>query len=102
MWIRFGSFTVIVGRFDELRAAYIRTCAPRVREVPGNLDCYLMVNADDPGRCMVCTIWETEQAAKDYEASGTAMRIVETLRPYFAGPPVLTSYRVERTAPALA
>jgi len=96
MWIRFGSFVVAAGKVAELRATYTGDCAPIVRAAPGNLDCYLMESADDPDRCVVCTIWESEAAAAAYEASGTAQAIVAKVRPFFAGPPTLASYRVQR------
>jgi quinol monooxygenase YgiN len=96
MWIRLGSFAVAPGKLAELRATYNRDCAPVVRAATGNLDCYLMQSADHPERCVVCTIWESEGDATAYEASGTAQAIVAKVRAFFAGPPTLASYRVER------
>jgi quinol monooxygenase YgiN len=96
MWIRLGSFSVAAGKVAELRAAYNRDCVPVVRAAAGNLDCYLMESAEDPERCVVCTVWQSEDAAKAYEASGTAAAVVGKVRGFFAGPPTLASYRVER------
>jgi quinol monooxygenase YgiN len=96
MWVRLGSFAVVPGKLEELRATYHRDCAPIVRAQAGNVDCYLMENADDSERCIVCTIWESEAAAVAYDASGTAQAIVAKVRAFFAGPPTLASYRVER------
>jgi quinol monooxygenase YgiN len=96
MWIRLGSFAVVAGKLEELRNTYNRDCAPIVRAAAGNLDCYLMESADDPERCVVCTIWQSEAAAIAYDASGTAQAIVGRVRAFFAGPPTLASYRVER------
>jgi heme-degrading monooxygenase HmoA len=96
MWIRLGSFAVVPGRAEELRATYNLDCAPIVRAVAGNLDCYLMENAEERDRCIVCTVWESEADAVAYEASGTAQAIVARVRGFFAGPPTLASYRVER------
>jgi len=96
MWIRLGAFATLPGKVADLRATYNRDCAPIVRAAAGNLDCYLMESADDPERCVVCTVWESEAAAAAYEASGTAQAIVGKVRAFFAGPPTLTSYRVER------
>jgi len=96
MWIRLGSFAVVTGKVAELRAAYNRECVPIVRAAAGNLDCYLMEDAADSERCIVCTVWESEAAAVAYDEGGTARAIVEKVRPFFAGPPTLASYRVER------
>lgn len=99
MWIRLGSFQVVAGRLAELRAVYERDCAPIVKAASGNLDCYLMESADDPERCVVCTIWRTEADARAYDESGTAQAMVAKVRPFFAGPPSLASYRVQRSTP---
>jgi heme-degrading monooxygenase HmoA len=94
MWIRLGSFSVIDGKVDDLRSVYNRECVAMVKAATGNVDCYLMESAADPRRCIVCTIWRTEQDAKAYEASGTAMEVVGKLRSFFAGPPTLESFFV--------
>jgi len=98
MWIRLGSFSVAAGKLADLRTVYYRDCAPIVRSAPGSVDCYLMESADDPQRCVVCTIWQTEQDAKAYESSGAAMEVVGKVRAFFAGPPTLESFRVQKPA----
>ena len=80
MWIRLGSFAVVPGKVEELRATYNRECAPVVRAAAGNLDCYLMENVDDSERCIVCTVWESEAAAVAYDASGTAQAMTRVGR----------------------
>ncbi|HEY2899371.1 MAG TPA: antibiotic biosynthesis monooxygenase [Polyangia bacterium] len=95
MWIRLGSFAVAPGQLDDLRTVYNRDCVPIVKATAGNVDCYLMENVDEPTRCIVCTVWRTEQDAKAYEASGAAMNVVGKVRGFFAGPPTLASYRVD-------
>jgi quinol monooxygenase YgiN len=97
MWIRLGSFPIVPGKLAELRTLYAEQCAPVVRAAAGNVDCYLMESVEDPERCVVCTIWQTEDDARAYEVTGTAAAIVAKVRPFFAGPPLLTSYRVQRT-----
>jgi quinol monooxygenase YgiN len=77
---------------------YNAECVPVVRAAAGNIDCYLMESVDEPGRCVVCTVWRTEADARAYDASGTAAAIVAKVRAFFAGPPTLSSYRVEPSA----
>ena len=96
MWIRLGSFSVAAGKLADLRTVYYRDCAPIVRSAPGSVDCYLMESADDPQRCVVCTIWQTEEHARAYEASGTAQQVVAKVKGFFAGPPTLRSYHLVR------
>jgi heme-degrading monooxygenase HmoA len=94
MFIRLGSFEVSAGRLDELRETYYRDCVPIVKRAPGNVDVYLMEPADGSGPIIACTIWRTEEDAITYDASGTAKSVVEKVKPFFAGPPMLRSYRV--------
>jgi heme-degrading monooxygenase HmoA len=96
MFVRLGSFDVVAGKLDELRAIYNRDCVPVVKSAPGNVDAYLLEPADGAGQIVACTIWVTEQAAVAYEASGTAKEVVGKVRQFFAGPPTLRAYRVQR------
>lgn len=96
MFIRQGSFAVAPGKLAELRETYDRDCAPIVRAAPGNLDVYIMEPTDDASPIIACTIWNTEADAVAYDASGTAAQVVAKVKSYFAGPPVLKSYRVGR------
>ena len=96
MFVRQGSFEVIPEKLDELRQIYYRECAPIVRASPGNIDVYLLEPTEGDGPIVACTIWETEQEAVAYEASGTAKEVVAKVKGLFAGPPTLRSYRVRR------
>jgi len=96
MFVRLGSFDVVPGQLNALRATYNRDCVPIVRSAPGNADVYLLEPADGTGQVVACTIWQTEEAAVAYEASGTAKEVVAKVKPFFAGPPTLRSYRIQR------
>ena len=96
MFVRQGSFEVASGKLAELRDTYRRECVPIVRAAPGNLDVYIMEPADGQGPVVACTIWKDEADAVAYDASGTAKEVVAKVRAFFAGPPVLRSYRVRR------
>ena len=96
MFVRLGSFEVVPGKLDELRAVYNRDCVPVVKAAPGNVDVYLLEPAEGSGPIVACTIWGTEEAAVAYDASGTAKEVVGKVRHFFAGPPALRSYRIQR------
>jgi heme-degrading monooxygenase HmoA len=93
MFIRIGEFQVVPGGFAALAEVYARECVPTVRQAPGNLDAYLLSPVTEGDPVMACTVWQSEQAARDYEASGTAGQVVAKVRSFFAGPPRLRSYR---------
>lgn len=96
MFVRLGSFDVLPGKLDALRDIYNRDCVPIVKRAPGNADAYLLEPADGAGQVVACTVWTTEEAAIAYESSGTAKEIVAKVKQFFAGPPTLRSYRIQR------
>jgi heme-degrading monooxygenase HmoA len=100
MFVRQGSFQVVPGKLDALREIYNRDCVPIVRAAPGNVDVYLLEPADgqsdDP--IIAVTLWRSEEHARAYDASGTAQEVVAKVKSFFAGPPTLRSYRIQRGA----
>jgi heme-degrading monooxygenase HmoA len=96
MFVRLGSFEVVPGKLVELRDTYNRECVPIVRAAAGNIDAYLLEPAEGGGPIVACTVWKSEQDATVYEASGTAKQVVGKVKAFFAGPPTLRSYRVQR------
>ena len=98
MFVRQGSFEVVPGKLDALRETYNRDCVPIVRAAPGNVDVYLLEPADGQGNAPIiaCTIWQSEEQARAYDASGTAREVVAKVKSFFAGPPTLRSYRIQR------
>jgi heme-degrading monooxygenase HmoA len=97
MFMRVGTFRIRPGTLDALRQRYYRDCAPVVRAAAGSVDCYLMEPVDEEAPVVVCTVWQTEADAVAYEASGSAAAVVSRVREFFAGPPELRSYRIQRT-----
>jgi len=96
MFVRQGSFEVVPGKLDALRETYNRDCVPIVRAAPGNIDVYLLEPADGAGVIIACTVWQSEEHARAYDAGGTAQEVVAKVRSFFAGPPTLRSYRIQR------
>lgn len=95
MFVRMGTFPVNPGELETLRRTYNDVCAPLVRAAAGNVDCFLLEPVEG-GDIIACTIWQSEEDATRYEASGTAQEIVAKVRQHFAGPPRLAAYRVVR------
>lgn len=96
MFVRHGAFEVVSGKLDALREIYNRDCVPIVRAAPGNVDVYLLEPADGTGAIIAVTLWQSEEHARAYDASGTAQEVVAKVKAFFAGPPTLRSYRVQR------
>jgi heme-degrading monooxygenase HmoA len=97
MFVRVGTFRIKPGTLDALRHRYYRDCAPVVRAAQGSVDCYILEPVDADAPVVVCTVWQTEADAVAYEASGSAAEVVGRVQEFFAGPPELRSYRIQRT-----
>jgi heme-degrading monooxygenase HmoA len=97
MFVRVGTFRIKPGTTDALRQRYYGDCAPVVRAAEGSVDCYVLEPVDGEAPVVVCTVWRTEADALAYEASGSAAEVVGRVREFFAGPPELRSYRIQRT-----
>jgi quinol monooxygenase YgiN len=98
MFVRHGAFEVLPGKLDALRETYTRDCVPIVRAAPGNVDVYLLEPADGAGPIIAATVWQSEEHARAYDASGTAKQVVAKVKGFFAGAPTLRSYRLQRGA----
>jgi heme-degrading monooxygenase HmoA len=96
MFVRIGTFRIKSGTLDALRERYYTDCAPVVQAAEGNVDCYVLEPVDGDAPVVVSTVWQTEADALAYEASGSAAEVVGRVREFFAGPPELRSYRIQR------
>jgi heme-degrading monooxygenase HmoA len=96
VYVRVGTFRIKPGTLDEFRQRYYKECAPLVKSARGSVDCMVLEPVDHESPLAVCTVWETEDDATTYEASGAAAEVVDRVREFFAGPPELRSYRIRR------
>ena len=96
MFIRAGTFRLSPGALDEFRQRYYTECVPLVKSAKGSVDCMVLEPVDHETPLAVCTVWETEDDATAYEASGAAAEVVGRVREFFTGPPELCSYQIRR------
>ena len=96
MFVTVGTFQIKPGTLDALRHRYYAYCVPVVRAAAGSVDCYILEPVDEAAPVVVCTVWQTEADAVAYESSGSAAEVVGRVREFFAGPPELRSYRIQR------
>jgi quinol monooxygenase YgiN len=92
VFVRIGTFDVKPDQCDGLLRIYEAEAIPLVRAAPGNVGAFLLRQRDDPGRFMAITAWRSQADAEEYERSGLAGRVVDTIRHTFAGPPRLMTY----------
>ncbi len=87
------SFHFQPDKVEEAVSVYNATVAPAFRQQPGAVSVYLLVNPGT-GRGFSLGIWESEEAAKAFEASGTYAEVIAHLSPCYTTPPVRHLYPV--------
>jgi heme-degrading monooxygenase HmoA len=93
MIFRIASLTVSDADLPTLAGTYAQRCSPLIRAEPGNVDRYLLAPLEPGGQVLACTVWDTDQAARQYDVSGRGVAIAQVLRPLLGSPPTLLSYR---------
>jgi quinol monooxygenase YgiN len=91
-FVRAGEFRALPDTYETVRSRYQELAIPLIRSAPGNLSALMLQRRDAPDRFLAITVWETEEAAEEYEKSGKAGAAVDAIRFALAGPPTLTTY----------
>ena len=93
MFVRMATFRLLADKAEEAAQTYAQKGAPLVRQQPGNQGCFLLEPVEPGADHVACTLWATEANAQAYEQSGLAQQVANLLRPAFAGPPQLRTFR---------
>lgn len=84
LFVRTVNLRVADGKVKEFRRVWARDVLPMLREVPGCRDAFLVASVEGRDRVMSVTVWERDEDAVRYEASGTFRKISQGLQPYLA------------------
>jgi len=84
LFVRTVALRVAEGKVKEFRKVWTREVLPKLREVPGCHDAFLVASIEGRDRVMSVTVWERDEDAVRYEASGTFSTISQRLAPYLA------------------
>ena len=95
MVVRLTYFAASPEKVEAMRKVYADEAIPVVRSQKGNLDCKLLepVNKNDDFISM--TVWDNQEDADAYEATGVYKKLVDKVREFFSGAPQLKVYHAE-------
>jgi len=84
LFVRTVALRLADGKSAEFRRVFAREVLPRLREVPGCRDAFLVASVAGRDRVMSVTVWERDEDAVRYEASDTFRHIGQRMAPYLA------------------
>ncbi len=84
LFVRTVNLRVADGKVRDFRKVWTRDVLPMLREVPGCRDAFLVASVDGRDRVMSVTVWERDEDAVRYEASGTFQKISQRLEPFLS------------------
>src|SRR5215210_3985118 len=79
---------------NEAKRIYNEEVLPVVRSQKGNIGCWLLEPTQTGDDYISLTEWVSSADADAYESSGTYQMLVDKIRNYFTGKPVLKTYNI--------
>ncbi|MFC5411460.1 antibiotic biosynthesis monooxygenase family protein [Larkinella bovis] len=78
---------------DQATQYFRESVGPALKELNGFKNSRFLT---DPAtnKCLMVTLWESEQARKDAESNGFLQDVLSQMKGYFAGPPTIDYYEV--------
>lgn len=98
MVVRLTYFGCSPEKVEAMRKVYTDEAIPVVRSQKGNLDCRLLEPADPKDDFISMTVWDNQDDADAYQSTGTYKMLVDKVREFFNGDPVLKVYHAEGVA----
>jgi len=84
MHLRMVHMKVRNGQLSKAETTYRERVIPALESVGGCRYAGMLQSAHQPDACVSLTLWETEQHAKAYEASGLFAALLEEMKPLFS------------------
>ena len=96
MIVRITYLSFLPEKIDEAKKIYHNELAPVVKRQPGNFDCRLLEPVDISDDYISMTVWDNEEDADAYQASGIYKELVDKVRALYSENPVLKVYTTEK------
>ena len=95
MVVRLTYFSASPDKVEAMRKAYAEEAMPVVRSQKGNLDCRLLEPVNKSDDFISMTVWENQESADAYQSTGVYQSLVDKVKGFFSGTPVLKVYHAE-------
>jgi len=84
MFLRMVTHIIRAEESEKNAETYARSVLTALRSTRGCAFASLLQNTDNAQECISLTIWNSRKDSDEYEKSGLYMRLVDSLRPFFA------------------
>jgi heme-degrading monooxygenase HmoA len=84
MYLRILSVKIQPGKMSELENIYTEKILPALRSVPGCRFAYLTEGIEEQNEAICVSIWDSKEAADEYEASGELKRLLKKVEHTFS------------------
>ena len=95
MVVRLTYFSTSADKVEKMRKVYTEEAMPVVRSQKGNLDCKLLEPVNNTDQFISMTVWDNQQDADAYQSTGVYKKLVDRVREFFNGDPILKVYHIE-------
>lgn len=95
MIVRLTYFSTSPDKVEKMRKVYTDEAMPVVRSQKGNLDCKLLEPVNNNDQFISMTVWDNKEDADAYQSTGVYKKLVDRVREFFSGDPVLKVYHAE-------
>ena len=95
MVVRLTFIKISSGKEEKVRKMFREEIIPVVKKQKGNIDIKLLHPFKENEEHISYTSWRTKEDAEAYHSGGTYKKLVDKVKEFFAGQPVLKSYTVE-------
>lgn len=83
MFLRMVTYTIREDELLHMANTYERLIIPALRTTPGCVFAAVIQNIDNTNECVSLTMWRSQAASAEYEASGLYSQLVNGIRPFF-------------------
>lgn len=80
LWLRIVSLKIKEGKKEEFTDLYEKKIIPRLRAVPGCNYVFLTASEERKNEVISVTIWDSKEAAEDYQKSGLFMELLRSTK----------------------
>ncbi len=93
MYARIVQVPLQPGAIAEATTYFRESVGPALKGHIGFLNSRFLVD-EEKNRCLMVTLWESAEARTEAETNGFLQDVLQNMKKYFAGPPVVDYYQV--------
>ena len=93
MYARIVQVPLLPGTIAEATDYFRQSVGPALKGHAGFINSRFLVD-EEKNRCLMVTLWESAEARTEAETNGFLQDVLQNMKTYFAGAPVIDYYHV--------